>query len=123
MVTSPKETTSEPEREKPEKIISVVEDPEFVNFKLDNFKEYVEDPEIKLVREEREREWKRQEEENKKKMILEQVKLEIVKNEQKLKSKELDGRKVTFDSNGVLLNIKGINMEKLTNDFMHPRYF
>ena len=93
----------------------------FPNFKLDNIKEYYEDPEIKLVREEREREWKRQEEENKKKMILEQVKLEILKNEQKLKSKELDGRKITFDNNGVLINIKGINMDKLNSDFMQPK--
>lgn len=104
-----------------EKNVTTIEDPDFINFKLDNIKEYVEDPEIKLVREEREREWKRQEEENKKKMILEQVKLEILKNEQKLKSKELDGRKITFDQNGVVINIKGINLEKLSNDFMQPR--
>ena len=54
-------------------------------------------------------------------MILEQVKLEILKNEQKLKSKELDGRKITFDNNGVLINIKGINMDKLNSDFMQPK--
>ena len=88
---------------------------------MDNIKEFFEDPEIKLVREEREREWKRQEEENKKKAILEQVKLDILRNEQKLKSKELDGRKVTFDSDGIVVNIKGVNMDKLNFDFMLPK--
>lgn len=88
---------------------------------MDNIKEYVEDPEIKIVREEREKEWRRLEEENKKKDIIEQVKLEILKNEAKLRMKDLDGKKVTFDVNGAVLNIKSVNVEKLNIDFYQPK--
>jgi len=101
---------------------SISEENDFPNYKLENIKEYVEDPEIKLVREEREREWKRFEEENKKKAILEQVKLEILKNEARLRMKDLDGKKVTFDANGAVVNIKNVNIEKLSVDFYQPKY-
>jgi len=36
--------------------------------------------------------------------------------------KDLDGRKVTFDANGNVVNIKNINLEKLNNDFYQPKY-
>lgn len=103
--------------------IPIDEENDFPNYKLENIKEYVEDPEIKLVREEREREWKRLEEENNKKAILEQVKLEILKNEARLRNKDLDGKKVTFDSNGAVVNIKNVNVEKLSADFYQPKYY
>lgn len=100
---------------------SLKEEP-FPNFKLGNIKDFfVEDPEIKLVREEREREWKRLEDERQKKATLEVIKAEILKNENRLKSKELDGRKITFDLNGAVINIKNVNIEKLGNDFLQAR--
>ena len=102
-------------------ISTINDENDFPNYKLENIKDYVEDPEIKLVREEREREWKRLEEENKKKAILEQVKLEILKNEARLKLKDLDGKKVTFDANGDVINIKNVNVEKLGADFYGPK--
>lgn len=100
---------------------SMKEEP-FPNFKLDNIKDFfVEDPEIKQVREEREREWKRLEDERQKKATLEVIKAEILKNENRLKSKELDGRKITFDLNGAVINIKNVNLDKLGNDFLQAR--
>jgi len=98
-----------------------VEEP-FLNFKLENIKDFfVEDPEVKLIREEREREWKRLEEEKQKKATLETIKAEILKNENRLKSKDLDGRKITFDLNGAVINIKNVNIDKLGSDFLHAR--
>ncbi len=35
--------------------------------------------------------------------------------------KDLDGKKVTFDSYGAVINIKNINVEKLTVDFFSPK--
>jgi len=100
---------------------SKVEEP-FPNYKLENIKDnFVEDPEIKLVREEREREWKRAEEEKQKKATLEIIKAEILKNENRLKSKELDGRKVTFDCDGKVIAIKNVNLDKLANDFLNTK--
>jgi len=99
---------------------TIMED-DFPNYKLDIIKEYVEDPEIKVIREEREKEWKRLEEENTKKLIIEQVKIEILKNEAKLRMKDLDGKKVTFDANGAVIHIINVNVEKLNNDFYQPR--
>ena len=90
----------------------------FPNFKLDNIKEYYEDPEIKLVREEREREWKRIEDEKIKKANLDIIMAEILRNEQRLKTKEVDGKKITFDSEGGVINIKNVNTEKLKDEFV-----
>ena len=102
---------------------SIKEENNFQNYKLDNIKEYYEDPDIKLVREEREREWKRMEEEIQKKVALENVKAEIIRNEARLKSKEIDGRKMTFDSNGAVINIKNVNLDKLGLDFLYARLY
>jgi hypothetical protein len=93
----------------------------FPNFKLDNIKEYYEDPEIKLVREEREREWKRIEDEKIKKANLDIIMAEIQRNEQRLKSKEVDGKKITFDSDGGVINIKNVITEKLKDEFVLAR--
>jgi hypothetical protein len=90
----------------------------FLNFKLDNIKEFYEDPEIKLVREEREREWKRIEDEKIKKANLDIIMAEIQRNEQRLKSKEVDGKKITFDSDGGVINIKNVITEKLKDEFV-----
>lgn len=97
------------------------EEEEFPNYKLDNIKEFFEDPEIKFVREEHEKELKKAEEENKKKAIIEQIKLEIQKNEARLRVKELDGRKITFDCYGNVVNIKNVNHEKLNIEFLQPK--
>lgn len=102
--------------------ISLKDDTNFPNFKLDNIKEFTEDPEITLVREEREREWKRIEEEKLKKATLETIKAEILRNENRLKSKEIDGRKITFDVNGGVITIKNVNIERLANEFLQAKY-
>ena len=90
----------------------------FPNFKLDNIKEYYEDPDIKLVREETEREWKRAEDDIIKKANLDVIMAEILRNEQRLKTKEVDGKKITFDSQGGVINIKSVNAEKLKDEFV-----
>jgi len=58
------------------------------------------------------------EDEKIKKANLDVIKAEILKNENRLKSKELDGRKITFDMNGNVVNIKNVNLDKLSSDFL-----
>lgn len=89
--------------------------------KIPDIKEFVEDPEIKIVREEKEKEWKKREEEVAVKQIIEkekqaEMKAEIIKNR-----KEIDGKKFTFDPNGGVIVIKNIVVEKLANDFVWAR--
>ena len=74
-----------------------------------------------MVREEREKEWKRLEDDKQKRATLEVIRAEILKNEIRLKSKDIDGRKITFDLNGAVINIKNVNVEKLGNDFLQAK--
>jgi hypothetical protein len=89
-------------------------------YKIENFKEYIEDPIIKLIREDKEKETKRQQEEVIIRVKIEKEK-EILKYEISRKQKEIDGRKVTFDADGKMLNIKNIVPDKLANDFAWAR--
>jgi len=88
---------------------------------LENEKEFSEDIQIKLIREEREREWKRKEEDKLKKANLDSIKAEILKNENRLKSKEIDGTKMTFDLNGSVINIKNVNIDNLATEFISTK--
>lgn len=88
---------------------------------MENEKEFSEDIQIKLIREEREREWKRKEEDKLKKANLDSIKAEILKNENRLKSKEIDGTKMTFDLNGSVINIKNVNIDNLATEFISTK--
>lgn len=76
-----------------------------------------EDPDIVELREKKEMDIKKKEEEDKHKNPVEKQKKENAKNEKK-KEKEIDGKKITFDSEGKQLNIKPIAIEKLPIDFI-----
>lgn len=76
-----------------------------------------EDQDIIELREKKEMEIKKKEDEEKHKNPVEKQKKENNKNEKK-KEKEIDGKKITFDSEGRQLNIKPIAIEKLPIDFV-----
>lgn len=96
----------------------------FVKYEILEVQENKENPEIIKIREEiKEKDNKLSEEERlfkeKNHRGLNYQKND--RNDNKEKPKEIDGKKMTFDSNGAVILIKSLPIERLPNDFVSPK--
>ena len=89
--------------------------------KIENIKEFTEDSEIKNIRDEKERDLRRKDEEIILKQKIEKEKQIELKMEINKTKKEIDGKKLTFDVNGNPVSIKTVALEKLALDFAWAR--
>lgn len=79
------------------------------------------DPDIRDLREKAEDNLKKIDEENRQKNNIERERRDVNKGERK-KDRELDGKKVTFDSEGKPIMIKTFPQERLPHDFIATSY-